>query len=198
VFVILLAVTIARPSVAARQCDQPTIARHVADLRAAQAELSDSEHGEEHAIRFFRAIPTSFGCFNEIFGYPRDQPGPLYSDPQLHDLFPRLAAAVPQREYARKLVRLAVGGHWEADQTGALQEAVRAVLEEAPAMFVGELKQLGDAQEYSVWQFLFGGPHPSNVPLSAEQKRRICSLSRRSCTLEAKAYSAALVKEEHH
>jgi hypothetical protein len=65
-------------------------------------------------------------------------------------------------------------------------------------MFVGELKQLDDAQEYSVWQFLFGGPHAGNVPLSVEQKRRICSLSRRSCTLEAKAYSAALVKEEHH
>ena len=195
---LLLAAIAAGTMAPKTECDRLAITRYVTALRTAQGEHKESNLGEESARRFFRAMPDSFGCFNEVFGYPREAPGPLYDEPQRHFLFPQMAVAVPRQAFALKLVRLSVGARWEADQTGALQHAVRTVLDETPVVFVGELKKLDATAEYSVWRFLFGASHPSNELLTPELKKQLCSLSQRSCELHAKAYAAALAVEEHH
>ena len=101
----LLLATFAASSFAATgECDGQKVASYVAELRVAQRELSDSSYGEDSARKFFRAMPESFSCFNEVFGYPRGTPGPLYFEPLLHPLFPQMVAAVPRAEFAHKLV----------------------------------------------------------------------------------------------
>jgi hypothetical protein len=146
---------------------------------------------------FFGALPPDFACFNRLFGYS-DGPAPLYSEPQLHFLFPKIAAVVPKHDYAQKLVGLAVNAKWEADQTGALQDATRSVLDAETPLFIDLLAKLSAASERSVWAFLFGAPHPSNEPLSPEVQGKVCEASVRSCELSKQLYARAVSEEHNH
>jgi hypothetical protein len=141
-------------------------------------------------------LKATYAELKAISGYPNDSPGPLYSEPELHSLFPRLAAAVSPAEFAQKIVQLSVDARWEADQTGALQEAARGLLDQHASLFVGELSRLTADEEGSVWQFPFAGPHPSNVPVGEAVRRSVCSLSHRSCVWLDRAYREALAREK--
>ena len=68
----------------------------------------------------------------------------------LHFLFPKIAAVVPRQDYARKLVGLVVNAKWEADQTGALQNAARSVLDSDSLLVVNLLARLDTDSERSV------------------------------------------------
>jgi hypothetical protein len=76
------------------------------------------ENPEQSALTaFFQALPPDFSCFNRLFGYGVG-PAPLYSEPQLHDLLPKIAAVVPEQDYANRLIGLSVkfapSGRWDA------------------------------------------------------------------------------------
>lgn len=177
-------------------CPDAALTAYLKSLTAAYAEMNAAPGGQTGAQRFFEALPHSFPCFYALFGYPDDRPGPLYSEPELHTLFPRLAAAVPPAEFTKRIVELSVHAHWEADQTGALQEASRALLDRHPSLYVSELGRLSREEEVSVWRFLFGGPHPSNQPLTTDVRRAVCSLSDRSCASLDRVYAEALAREK--
>jgi hypothetical protein len=168
-------------------------------LRVLTPAVMAEKPGRAALLDFSEALPPDFACFNHLFGYSEtDGPAPLYSEPQLHFLFPKIAAVVPKEVYARKLVGLCVNAKWEADQTGALQDAARSVLDTETPLFVRILGELGIESERSVWEFLFGGPHPSNEPLSSSVEKRICETSMRSCELSRQVYARALSEEHTH
>jgi hypothetical protein len=177
-------------------CPDAAVAAHLKSLTAAYDEMKAGPIAQEGARRFLEALPRSFPCFYALFGYPNDKPGPLYSEPELHSLFPRLAAALPPAELTKRIVELSVRAHWEADQTGALQEASRALLDQHSSLYVNELRRLSKEEEVSVWRFLFDGPHPSNLTLSADVRRAVCSLSQRSCASLDRVYVKALAREK--
>jgi hypothetical protein len=188
---------VAAASASAGACPDATYEKHLKALRDLTPTVMVENPEPVALASFFRALPPDFSCFNRLFGYS-DGPAPLYSEPQLHLLFPQIAAAVPQAEYARKLIGLSVNARWEADQTGALQRATRSVLDAEPGLFVKLLADLNADSERSVWAFLFGGPHPSNVPLSARSQSAVCEASARSCELSEKAYAQAVSEEHTH
>ncbi len=99
---------------------------------------------------------------------------------------------------ARKLLGLSVNARWEADQTGALQDSVRAVLDTNTLLFVSLLNKLTSESEQSVWSFLFGAPHPSNEPLSRAVRKQVCDVSARSCKLSNYVYLRAVSNEHNH
>ena len=138
---------------------------HLRKLRALTPAVTAESPDRAALARFFEALPPDFVCFNRLFGYS-DGPAPLYSEPQLYFLFPKIAVAVPERHYVQKLVGLSVDARWEADQTGALQNAARSMLDARTELFVTFLYELSPESERSVWAFLFGAPHPSNEPLT--------------------------------
>lgn len=186
-------------SALAHSCPKAEFEKHLKALTALTPALSVAEPEDSVLAAFFQALPPDFSCFDRLFGYSdTDGAAPLYSWPLLHDLFPRIATVVPQEAYARKLVGLSVGAKWEADQTGALQDAVRAVLDSNTRLFVGALGHLSADAERSVWSFLFGAPHPSNVPLSRDVVKRICNVSARSCKQSRQVYSRAVADERVH
>jgi hypothetical protein len=166
-------------------------------LRALTSAVAAEQPEPTALASFFKALPPDFSCFNRIFGYS-DGPAPLYSEPQLYPLFPKIAAIVPKSDYARKLVALAVNARWEADQTGALQDATRAVLDSHTQLFVKLLGELSAESERSVWAFLFGAPHPSNEPLSPAVQSEICEASTRSCDVSKQVYARAVSEEHNH
>lgn len=182
------------PSLAdAGACERYLAERHLETMLQANAALARPESSRVAAHVFFNALPDSFACYKALF----DEPGPLSEAPVMDEVFPRLRAGVDARAYLRKLVRLCVGASWQADQINHLQHAARAVLTDTPSAFVQELQKLNDGQETSVWDFLFGGPHPSSQPLSSGLRQRICRLSARSCERSQSSYARALVREQN-
>jgi len=101
-------------------------------------------------------------------------------------------------DYARKLVGLSINATWEADQTGALQNATRSVLDSDAVVFVEILTNLDSPSERSVWMFLFGAPHPSNEALAPDVQARVCKASARSCEMSKQVYANAVSAEHHH
>ena len=111
-------------------------------------------------------------------------------------LFPKIAAVVPLDTYSKKLVALSVNARWEADQTGALQNAVRSIGDAHPKLFVGLANQLAAESETSAWWFLFSDIHPQ--PLAPAVQSAVCEASKRSCELAKQAYSRARAEEHGH
>ena len=188
---VVLAVALLPCSVGANTCDEYVADRHLAVLLEAHAALARPDTFRWAARVFFNALPDSFACYKAIF----EDPGPLSEAPVMDEAFPKLRAAVSERAYLRKLVRLSVGATWQPDQIDHLQHAARVALTDSPAAFVRELDALNAGQEAGVWDFLFGGPDPGSEPLSAGLQKRICSLSARSCESSADAYARALVRQ---
>jgi hypothetical protein len=178
-------------------CPDGEYEAHLEALRALVPAVSVESPPRDALADFFNALPSGFACFNRIFGYD-DGPAPLYSNPLLHFLLPKIAETVPRPAYARKLVGLSVSGKWEADQTGALQREARSVLDADTQLFGALLGEYSSEAERSVWDFLFGGPHPSNTPLSPRVQAQLCAASTRSCELAKLAYEHALAEEQHH
>src|ERR1043166_1847777 len=93
--VVLIAVAlIVAPSVA-RPCPDAEYEEHLKALRALTSAVSTAEPTQAALAGFFKALPPDFSCFNRIFGYSKG-PAPLYSEPQLYPLFPKIAAVVPR------------------------------------------------------------------------------------------------------
>ena len=170
---------------------------HLKDLSALTPAVMVDKPEQSALTAFFQALPSDFPCFNRLFGYT-DGPAPLYDAPQLYELFPKIAWVVPQNDYAHKLIGLSVNARWEADQTGALQDSTRAVLDANPQLFVRVLSERTADAERSVWTFLFGSPHPSNLPLSRGVRKRLCVASTRSCELSKQVYARAISREHRH
>ena len=184
-------------SQSAAACPDEAYERHLSALRGLVPAVTTAEPERSALASFFEALPPDFACFNRLFGYS-DGPAPLYSEPQLYSLFPKIISAVAQPDYARKLVGLSVNARWEADQTGALQRATRSVLDTETKLFIKLLADLSADSERSVWAFLFGGPHPSNVPLTANVQSTVCEASTRSCQLSKEVYAQAVSEEHTH
>jgi hypothetical protein len=188
---VVLALALLPSSVSANACEEYVADRHLAVLLEAHAALARPDTFRWAARVFFNALPDSFACYKAVF----EDPGPLSEAPVMDEVFPKLRAAVPERSYVRKLVRLSVGATWQADQVSHLQYAVRVALTDSPSTFVHELGALNASQEAGVWDFLFGGPPPGSEPLSTGLQKRVCSLSARSCESSADAYARALVRQ---
>ncbi len=153
---------------------------------------------ERNLKQFFKSMPSSFSCFNSLFGYNNNKPAPLYFEPQLHFLLPKMEQAIPAKIFIAKLVSLSVNARWEADQTGALQHVVRSILNNKTTLFITILEGYDLESQESVWSFIFGGPHPDNNPLSAIVQKHICEISNENCSLSKAVYNKKISEEKVH
>ena len=195
--VLLCAAVVSATPAAVHACPDAEYDEHLKNLRGLTPTVTVETPDRAALAGFFEALPPDFSCFNRLFGYS-DGPAPLYSEPQLYFLFPKIESVVPLNEYARKLIGLSVNARWEADQTGALQDAARSVLDSHTQRFVEILNGLSPESERGVWAFLFGGPHPSNEPLSPGVQKQVCEASARSCAASKQVYARAVSGEHNH
>jgi hypothetical protein len=166
-------------------CPDDKFEKQLVELTSLTASIIQEDPSSEALAKFFTAMPTTFSCFNRLFGYD-DKPAPLYFEPQLHVLFPKFRAAVPINELTTKLVNLAVNARWEADQTGALQDAVRNILEKDTVLFMQIMQNHDQNDQASIWLFLFDDPHP--MPFSGDVQKLICQISKNNCAASKAAY----------
>lgn len=192
-FSILAIASVTQVCAVANACESTVVLEQAEGLRRLSKAIESDPSTEAHT-RFFEALPTSFDCYGQIFGYP----GPLYDERDMFQEFTVLSKVVPPHDFVSKLVSLSINARWDADQINALQNVLRDSLEAHTPIFIDCVSALTSDAEASVWRFLFDAPHPSNEPLSSSLSRSICFLSARSCALSASAFQAGLAQEELH
>ena len=168
-------------------------AEHVRKLQALTPAVSAQSPERRAVADFFAALPSDYFCFDRLFGDPGGA-APLRAEPKLSALLPRIARAVPVREYAAKLVALSVQARRETAQAQALQTAARALLDEHTEAFVAALGSVDGEHEWTVWTFLFAGPAESRAPLDPSVQTKVCAASELSCSLSKQAFPVATAR----
>lgn len=106
---------------------------------------------------FFNNFPGSFLAFDALFGY-KDETGaaPLYKEANqyIDRLF--FTKAVNTTEKAKKVIKIAVNGEWDADAISHFQHQLQEFTVNNFTLFLKELNKLGSKEQIeSVWQFCF-------------------------------------------
>lgn len=171
------------------------------NIKAKKLELlythaSSSEDADNiYKREFFEAFPATFNQLDALYGDNLDRnhkPAPLNGQAEQHiiDLFNRLDNIVNDTLYYRKIISIAVGGHWDGDAVNFFQHGLRQKVLKNPALVVYILKNMNNDNIYSFWYFYFDGPVP-NKQISKPLKR-IKTINQRIYSLMTKAHNKVL------
>jgi hypothetical protein len=136
-------------------------AKHLQELY--KLSTNSSSKTQIYRKQFFDLFPNSFKELNDLYGYNNGIEAPLYNQVEKHifELFNNLNN-INDTLYYRKIVSIAIGGHWDADAVNAFQEGLRKRVLGKPNLIVYMLKEIPDKEIESFWYFYFDGVHPSN------------------------------------
>lgn len=111
--------------------------------------------------KFFNEFPDSFKELNSLYGYENDTPSILYYEAENHiiKLFNNINT-INDTLYYKKVINIAIGGHWDADAINYFQHGLNDRAEKKPELIVYLLKQMEIKAIKSFWYFYFDGPHP--------------------------------------
>jgi hypothetical protein len=136
--------------------------------------LSTSSSGanEIYKQKFFYEFPNTFGELDEIYGYNKNKPAPLYREAQTHiiGLFNNLNEIINDTVYYKKIVAIAIGGHWDGDAINYFQNGLIQKVDSNPKLIAHLLKNMPDKKIKSFWFFYFDGPHPKKQIAAPLQK----------------------------
>lgn len=133
---------------------------------------SSGKARQAYQRRFFQAFPSTFKELEGLYGNRLDahqQHAPLYGEAEQHiaGLFNSLPR-IDEATYYRKLIALAIGGHWEADAVNFFQNGLMNKVLANPGLVAALLQPLNKEQILSFWAFYFDEPYPKKalpVPL---------------------------------
>jgi hypothetical protein len=74
--------------------------------------------------------------------------------------------------YYRKIVSVAIDGHWDGDAVNFFQHGLRNKVLNNPALIVHVLKGMSNGRIQSFWYFYFDGAHPKKQIAEPLQKIR--------------------------
>jgi hypothetical protein len=115
-----------------------------------------SSNGDMAKQQFFDAFPNTFKELNELYGYEKDKPAPLYenADQHIHDLFNNLTN-INDTLYYKKIITIAIGAHWEADAIGEFQDGLQKRILDKPQLTLYLLRDKTEKDIASFWAFYF-------------------------------------------
>lgn len=154
---------------------------------------SSVDLGNIYKEKFFNEFPNTFKELNELYGDDFDihhKPAILIDQAEQHiTLFTELNT-IDDTLYYRKIISIAIDGHWDGDAVNFFQHGLRNKVLNNPALTVHILKNLTDDKIKSFWYFYFDGAHPQKqIP---EQLRKIKLINNRICNLMVKAQNEVL------
>ncbi len=130
--------------------------------------------------KFFAEFPNTFKQLNELYGDDINTGGVaiLYEEAVNHieELFNNLNS-INDTLYYRKIVRIAKGGHWDADAINYFQHGLRNRVESKPGLTVYLLQSMNEKEVESFWYFYFDGPHPKKRISESLQKIKSIDVS---------------------
>jgi hypothetical protein len=123
------------------------------------SELYNSKNCKE----FINTFPSSFELLDQLYGYDDGRGGRrLYSKYEEHISYFSNCSEVPNRVKLDKVINIGLGGRWEADASGLLQEVALKLVKDDPNTAKEILNALPDDKASSFWFYLFDGPHPGH------------------------------------
>ena len=124
---------------------------------------SSTDASDKYKQQFFDEFPSTFEQLNELYGYNYDtnKPAPLYNEFEKHivDLFNNLNN-INDTLYYKKIISIAIGGHWDGDAINAFQHGLQIKVLNNPELTVYILKNMPENKISSFWYFYFDGVHP--------------------------------------
>ncbi|MDN5355826.1 MAG: hypothetical protein PWQ43_768 [Rikenellaceae bacterium] len=122
--------------------------------------------------QFFEGFPDSFELFEQIYGYrpPIDTLYTLYFESYNHlNLFCELRNVINKEDYYKKIIKLGIGGYWDADAINYLQHCIDICINENLPLTIKTLKSFTDDEIESFWYFIFDGPlRTKRLPVDIE------------------------------
>lgn len=116
--------------------------------------------------QFFNTFPSSFKEFNNTFGYFNNEDphlayaGALYFESEKYlNLFFRMTT-VPDTAFYKKIIGIAIGGHWDADAINYFQAGLRKKVFTNPKLAFDILKNKSNKDIKSFFFFFFQRVHP--------------------------------------
>ncbi|MFA5670399.1 MAG: hypothetical protein WC967_14255 [Balneolaceae bacterium] len=121
---------------------------------------------------FFEVFPSDFETLVALYGRDEEkgQGDFLYSDAVDHimGLYNNINS-IDDSVYSHKLIKIAMGGDWDADAVSYFQHGLAIKVKENPVLFIELLKSYPKKEQKSFWHFFFDGPHPQeDVPVELE------------------------------
>lgn len=122
---------------------------------------SSSDMSNAYKQQFFDEFPNTFKELNDLYGYNNDTSSILYLESEKHilKLFNNLQN-INDTSYYKKIVAIALGGHWDADAINYFQAGLRNRAELKPELITYILKNLTENEIKSFWHFYFDSSHP--------------------------------------
>ena len=120
-------------------------------------------YDNKNCKEFINTFPNTFQDFNQLYGYEDGKGGRiLFSKYPDHVSYFFDCSGVPNREKLNKVIRIGIGGKWEADTIETFQESSFKLVKAYPNEAKEILDSLPDDKASSFWFFLFDGPHPND------------------------------------
>jgi len=141
------------------QAQTPRYVEMASTLRDIYKRLNDSQDSLQECREFFEAFPNTFADFDSLYGYEHD-PSIMYHEYEAHveNVFRNLHC-VSDSAYFKKLIQLGIGGHWEADAVGSLQQTIHERMLANPRLAFQLLANLPPKSVSSFFYFFFNGIH---------------------------------------
>jgi len=159
-----------------------------------QSTSSSSDLVNIYKKKFFDEFPSTFKQLDELYGDDSDinhKPALLIDQAEQHiiNLFNELKT-INDTLYCRKIVSIAIGGHWDSDAVNYFQNGLIKKVLNNPALIVYILKGMSNGRIQSFWYFYFDGPHPRKQ--IAEPLQKIRFINNRIYDLMLKAQTEVL------
>lgn len=147
---------------------------------------SSNDASDVYKQQFFDCFPNTFKQLDELYGDHKSAPLNDQAEQHIVDLFNNLNN-INDTLYYRKIVSIAVGGHWDADAVNFFQHGLEAKTAINPNLIVHVLKSLSNEKIQSFWYFYFDGAHP---------KKQIAEPLQRMKAIDSKIYSLMIEAQD--
>lgn len=121
---------------------------------------SNAQDRIKYETLFFKEFPSSFTDFEKLYGFKDEKLGPLYYSSNDHVAFLKKITSISDTAYYAKILRIGIGGYWQADGVSYLQGVIRDAVYRNIDLTVDQLKKYSSAEVLGFWKFYFDEPHP--------------------------------------
>jgi len=122
-----------------------------------------AEVADMYEQKFFEEFPDNFNELNELYGdnEQRKKAAILNDEVENHiyKLFNNLKS-INDTAYYKKIIRIAIGGKWDADAVNIFQNGLMNRVVNKPELTVFILRKMSQDSIKSFWYFYFDGPLP--------------------------------------
>ena len=191
-----LSITKAHPTCLCKKAPVDSIALKAKKLRQLYIlSTASSDTKEIYEKQFFDEFPGTFMQLNELYGYENGKAAILYYEAENHiiQLFNNLNC-INDTIYYRKIINIALGGHWDADAVNYFRAGLIGRAEKKPELIVYILENLPEKDVKSFWYFYFDEPHPAKqITVSL---RKIKSIDSKIYAIMINSHDEALNRKE--